>query len=59
MKTKRGTWKNQKTGNMPSRRKTTRKAEKVRPPISYLLEPHPELGIPECEQIVKGYASSS
>jgi hypothetical protein len=59
MKIKRGTRKNQKTRNVPNRRKTTRRAEKGRPPISYLLEPHPELGIPECEQIVRGYASSS
>ncbi len=57
MKAKNRGKKNQKKRNARNQRETTRKIEKAWRPSNYLLEPHPELGIPECESVARGYAS--
>jgi hypothetical protein len=47
----------QKRDNVKTQRKTKRKLQKMWHPSNYLFEPHPELGIPECEEAARGYAS--
>jgi hypothetical protein len=48
MKAKRQTRKAEKKEKAKTKRRTTRKPQKTWQPTNYLLEPHPELGIPEC-----------
>jgi hypothetical protein len=57
MKIKKHAEKPHKKGKAKTPRKATRKLQKTWHPSNYLLEPHPELGIPECEEDAHAYAS--
>jgi hypothetical protein len=57
MRNKKQTRKTTNKRNAKTQRKTPRKLLKTWHPSNYLLESHPELGIPEYELDFSGYAS--